>query len=309
MPINADSKIILAKIEGTYGTDPTPTGSANAILTKGFSMRPIEGGSVQRDTDRPGHGNEQAILVNTHQVVEFGVELAGAGGAGDSPAYDPLLRACGLAATVSAGVDVQYDPVSTGFESAYMYFYHDGDFYQLAGCRGSWSYTIGKNEIPMINFTITGKYVAPAAGTDPTPDYSNFQEPLPVSNAETSFSIHGQSAVLHSLSIEARNTVTHRDLPNQANVIISGRDIGGDCEVEQEGLGTYNWPTKIKANTQGAMQVVHGTTAGNIVQIDHTLTQATTIQPGNQDGIATWQLGLICSPSDSGDDDAKITVK
>lgn len=308
MQVNAADKIILAKIEVTYGTDPTPDGTSNAILTKGFKLKPIEGGSVQRDLDRPGLGNEQAIMVGSHVACEFDVEIAGSGTAGTAPPWGPLMRACGNAETINAGIDVQYDPVSSGFESVTLYYYNDGNLYSMTGVRGSWSISVSSLQIPMLHFTLTGMWVDPAAGADPTPDFSAFQEPVAVSNAATSFTIHGNTSILHELKLDAKLTVTHRDLPNQENVIIAGRDVGGDCTIDDPGLAAYNWPLMIKQNTQDALQLIHGTIAGNIVQVDAPLCQGVSLEPGESDGIGTWQIGLICSPSDSGDDDYKFTV-
>ena len=33
---------ILAKVEGTYGTDSTPTGAANAVLVSNLSINPLD---------------------------------------------------------------------------------------------------------------------------------------------------------------------------------------------------------------------------------------------------------------------------
>ena len=62
------------------------------------------------------------------------------------------------------------------------------------------------------------------------------------------------------------------------------------------------------ANTTGALQVVHGTTAGNIVQLDATLAQVLNPTYGESQGIRTLQMGLSIIPT-NGDDDFKITVK
>ncbi|NTT88503.1 hypothetical protein HS053_21670, partial [Tabrizicola sp. SY72] len=39
---------LLAKIETVYGTDPTPTGAANAILAEDVRVMPMEGQDVTR---------------------------------------------------------------------------------------------------------------------------------------------------------------------------------------------------------------------------------------------------------------------
>lgn len=95
-------KTLLAKIESTYGTDPTPTGAANAILTKNLQIQLMQGNTVNRDVDRPTLGNDLTYHVAPYTKLSFDVELAGSGTAGTAPAYAPLLKACGFAETVIA---------------------------------------------------------------------------------------------------------------------------------------------------------------------------------------------------------------
>jgi hypothetical protein len=46
MPLLTRKRLIVAKIESTYGTDPTPTG-ANAILVRNLEITPLEVGDCQ----------------------------------------------------------------------------------------------------------------------------------------------------------------------------------------------------------------------------------------------------------------------
>lgn len=95
-------KTLLAKTESSYGVDPTPTGAANAILTKNLQIQLMQGNTVNRDVDRPTLGNDLTYHVAPYTKLSFEVELAGSGAAGTAPAYAPLLKACGFAETVIA---------------------------------------------------------------------------------------------------------------------------------------------------------------------------------------------------------------
>lgn len=100
-------RTILAKIESPYGDDPTPTGSANAILVRNLNITPMQTDQASRDLLRAYLGNYENLPAAIHAMVEFEVEIAGAGTAGTAPKYGPLLRACGLSqalvATASTG--------------------------------------------------------------------------------------------------------------------------------------------------------------------------------------------------------------
>ena len=310
MALKFRKKIVLAKIETTYGTDAVPTGAANAILTQGLTIRPMEGDTVNRDVDRPTLGNDLAIHVGTHVVCEFNVEFAGAGAVDTAPPYGPLLRMCGLAETITATVDVQYDPVSTGEESGTIYLHFDGQLHAIVGARGTVSIALDPKGIPYYKFSFTGLWVDPASVADPVPDFTAFQTPLAVTNDNTpTFTLHGQSFNLLGLNIDQANQVVYRNVVGEESVQIVDRSPAGNVTIEAPALSTFNAFTTARANTLGALQLVHGTTAGNIVQIDAAQVQLLNPQYGESDGIRTLQMDLAIIPSSAGDDDFKITTK
>lgn len=97
MPLLQRKRVLLAKIESVYGTDPTPTGAANAILVRNMTVTPQEADFADRDLVRPYLGRSEQLPAAIRALVEFEVEIAGAGTAGTAPGYGPLLRACGFA--------------------------------------------------------------------------------------------------------------------------------------------------------------------------------------------------------------------
>lgn len=102
MSLLSRKRMLLAKIETVYNTDPTPTGAANAILVRNQSITPQETETVSRDLIRPYLGNSPQLPVAIHALAEFEIEMAGSGTAGVAPAYGPLLRACALAEYILA---------------------------------------------------------------------------------------------------------------------------------------------------------------------------------------------------------------
>ena len=73
-------------------------------------------------------------------------------------------------------------------------------------------------------------------------------------------------------------------------------------------LFPYTTLFRSKANTLGALQIVHGTVAGNIVQVDAPKVQLLEPSYGESQQLVTIAAGLRLTP-DTGDDDIKITVK
>ena len=79
MPIKWKSKILLAKIETAYATDPTPTGAANAILATNVTFQPMEGQDVSRELELPWLAAQATIPAGLHSRISFRVEMVPSG--------------------------------------------------------------------------------------------------------------------------------------------------------------------------------------------------------------------------------------
>ena len=95
-------RIVLAKIESTYGTDSSPSASLNAILVRNLDVTPLDADIVSRDVVRPYMGSQGNLIAGQKVGVSMEIELAGSGTAGSAPAFGVLLRACGLAEALTA---------------------------------------------------------------------------------------------------------------------------------------------------------------------------------------------------------------
>jgi hypothetical protein len=71
MSLRFRKKVLLAKIETTYGTDATPTGAANAMLASNISIQPMEGSDAERGHDQPFLGNDGTIPYDLHSRMTF----------------------------------------------------------------------------------------------------------------------------------------------------------------------------------------------------------------------------------------------
>jgi len=303
-------KVLLAKIEATYGTDAAPA-ATDAILTNNLEITPYDGNTVSRNLIRATLGNDASINVAPNVKITCAVELAGAGVAGDAPAWGALLRACGFSETVNAGTDVVYAPVSAGFESATLHYEQDGQLHKVVGCRGTVSLDLSAGALPSLKFNFTGLYQKPVAGSLAA-DLSAFQIPLPVTKANTpTYSVHGYSAIATSLTLDIANNVIHRNVIGEEAVKITDRSPSGQMTIDAPTLAEKDMFALVESHNginTGSIQVVHGITAGNIVQIDAPKTQLQTISPTDLDGQFGYQLNVSYLPVD-GDDEVMITVK
>lgn len=300
---------LLAKIETTYGTDPVPTGAANAVLFSDCTVSPMEMNTVDRANVRPYLGSNQQLPTGLYSKVDFTVEAAGSGALGTAPAWGPLLRACGFAETISAGVKVEYSPVSAVFESATIYFNQDGVLHKLTGARGTMSLDFTRDGRPAMKFSFTGLFNAVTDAAGPTVTLTAWQTPLAVNRTNTpTLTVHGYAGRVHSLSVDMANQVTFREMIGAAmgEVLITNRAPTGQILMEAVTVATKDWWSSIKNITTGALQLIHGTVAGNKFQIDAPNVQLLKPSYQDQDGVAMLQCDLVFAPS-SGNDEIKIT--
>lgn len=307
-----NNRVIYAKIEVTKGTDATPAGT-DAVATKNFQWSdPYAGDRVSRDLDGPSLGLEAEINVNPHVTFSFDVEIAGSGTAGTAPAFAALLLASGFAETVDVGVDVQYDPVSTFTDSVTVYVVIDGDVQKVLGTVGSVAWNFQKG-IPTFTFNMTGQYATPITDAAPlTPDFTAYQDPLPMTKANTTFSIDAYSPPLISLSGDMSLNIFPRNVPNQEEILQTDRGVTGSIVFDAPTIATKDIFTDLVEShsgiNTGVIALVHGTVAGNIVEFDAPSVQLSTVSEGDESGLDTYTANARYIPS-SGDDEVKFTFK
>lgn len=90
--------------------------------------------------------------------------------------------------------------------------------------------------------------------------------------------------------------VTPRFLIGSGSAIISDRRVTGTTVVEAASLATINWFDRALARAGGALQVVHGKTAGNIVEITAPAIEMGKITQGQTDEPLNYSLPLSFVP-------------
>ena len=303
-----NKRILLAKVETTYGTDAAPTGTADAVLARSLEVA-VEAELLDRELVRPTLGDLPALSAMRRATLECEVELAGSGAAGTAPAWGKLLRGCGLAETVTAGVKVQYDPASSNHDSLTLYWYADGLVHKLLGARGTVSLTLEAGQIPAMRFRFTGLYQDPSDEALPAADVSAWKTPKVPSKAETpTFSLHGVTAIARSIAVDLANQVTFRDMIGASDVNIVDRSVTGNAVIEAVPAATKNWHAAAAAGTLGALSVVHGATAGQIVELSASAVQIRDVRYEEQDGIIYHALDLGFTET-SGDDEIALIAR
>lgn len=303
---------VLAKLETTYGIDSVPTGSANAILVSNVSLSPQDVDSVDRNLYYPYLGASPQLVVGQKVMLDFDVEIAGAGtSAVTKAAFDPLLQACGFASTINTSISVDYTPVSTGFKSLSLYCFIDGIKHSMVGAMGTVSFELAEKKIPVMKFKFTGMYAAPTDSSNPTAVFTQWQIPQGVNNTNTSaFTLHGYSGILQSLTIDMNNTITHHNWVGSENITITDRKPSGSITMQMpDTLAAKDWFAEALAMTLGTLTLTHGTAAFNTFKVDCPAS-VQLIKPtyGDADGVRTLQASLAFIPTSAGNDEVKFST-
>lgn len=317
MALQNKRRLLLAKIETTYGTDSTPTGAANAILLRGNPvLTPLDAEIVDRDILRNYLGSSEQIIAAFSMKVEFEVEIAGAGAAGTVPAYGPLLRMCAHAETISAGVSVSYRPISGSFESGTIWFQLPDDttpaqspLHKMVGVRGNVMFMFNAKGVPFMKFTMTGLYVAVADAAVISGTYTGFRVPVAVNRANTTYSFHGLAAKMASFELDAGNEVVYRNLVNEERVVIVDRKAKGTTTFDAPTITAKDFFAASLVSTLGSISLVHGVGAGNIFEIASSTVDLVSPTYGDDNGIATMTMPFTAIPTTAGNDEYVLTVR
>ena len=304
--------LILAKIETGYGTDPTPTAAANAILCESPEFEVI-GAKLDRKNVKSYFGTLPSVNVGTGLKATFTTELKGSGAAGTVPEIGVLLRACNFAETISAGVSVTYAPHSKALstdspapESITIYFYQHNVLHHMHGCKGTFGIEAKATEYAKIKWEFTGIYEGPVDGAIAA---GTFNATLPPVFKAASFALDTYVAIIENLKIDVKNEIAKRVSANAATGIleyfIKERAVAGEIDPEMVPIATKDFWLLWSGSSRVAMTAAIGATAGNICTITAPKVELDIPKYGAREDILTFNPPLIFTPN-AGNDEISI---
>lgn len=297
--------LLLAVAQAGLGTPGVPTAGANAILVRAFTPSVVEAEFVERTLIRPYKGNAGSLAVGVHRMFEFEIELASSGAAGTAPKWAPLVKACGFSETLSAGVSATYNLVTDGEPWLTFYGYLDGVLFKITDAKCDVSLELNSKQIPVMKFKALGEYSPASDVTMPTGvDYSGFMKPKTVGKLNTpTCSLFGVACTAQSLSIALGNALSYRDLIGGGGAVSPDRKPTGQASIEFPGVSVMDLGGLVVNGTEGAMSVVHGVGAGNIIELSAPKLQLNQ-KPGlsNDNSIAMASLSFSLNPNTGNDE-------
>lgn len=323
MPRYTRNQVVLLKQETVYGTDPTPTGAANAMLVSNLSISPLNANNVSRDLLRPFFGGSEQLVGSASVECSFDVEFQSSGSMTTPtiPAWDAAIQSCGYKAGVgTAASRVEYDLVTdySLFKSCTIYYYDSGVLHKVLGAFGTFSVKMGVGERPVFSFKFTGLDGGVTAVAVATPTLTAFKAPVVVTDPNTSALtlgctyatgalVAGTEYVSGGLEFDLGNAVNFNDLLGTASlagqsVDLTNREITGKAMFDLTAANEVTFMTNVKANTTQSIGLVHGTTAGNKMLVFAPSVQL--INPRKEDKGGRRMIGfdLRFLPSTSNDE-------
>src|SRR5438128_2019795 len=283
-------KTILFKKEVTYGTDAAPTPAANAALTRNFTAKPVQVDQLDRKLDLPSRGRVKTAPTNRRTTFGYELELAGSGAAGTAAPWMEHLEACGMAApTLTAGSKAEQKFAGSGgaMSSATSWHWMGDERVRSRGTRGTFGFDFTAGQYAFLKFDMQG-LLPPDPAVDGTavggvPDYARWKAPLEVNTDNTDFTLDGFAANLKSFTADANADVKRRNLVGADYINRANHAMTGKIVIEAPAIASKNYFSTLDLGTEVAVQIIHGTVAGNIVQVDASYLQILDIDRAEED--------------------------
>ncbi len=311
MPLLTRKTWLLAKIESSEGSDPSPVGGSNAIQVTNVDITPIESDTIQADAMQGflGNSTRATVLANKRVSVSFSTELSGSGSAGTPPAYGPLLKSCGLNEILSSETSATYTPLSTSFSSCTIYCFYDLTRHKITGARGTVTFNLVAGQIASADFQFIGIYNAPdSTDMSGTWTLANQAAGLEVNDTNvTTATFHGvTSQRIESFDLALNNELVYKETTSSKQVLIVNRAPGGTAVIEALDTATTDYFAKASATAMGATDVILGASAGNIVRLKVDQTDITGVSYGDTNGIRSLNLPYLALPTTAGNNEMSL---
>ncbi|MES1927541.1 hypothetical protein [Salinisphaera sp. T31B1] len=304
-------RIVLPKIETTYGEDASPDGASRVITTSDFSWTPYQGDTQTRDRLTDTFGARAEVNVGPNTSLQFSVPLAGSGEAGTPPVFGPLLRACGMSETIADGESVTYQPVTDATESVTLYYNMDGVLQAMVGTRGTFVLNANGGAFPTLQFTLTSFYKRPVTQAAPTLSDIEQADEIPVNKQNTVGSVHGHAACMSGMTVTQGNSVNYFNRINCESIEITDRETTGSVTIDAVRPDVQDYFAAMESHEGvilAPVSMTHGKTAGNIVEVSGSKVQLSGLSMGDDNGRAQYEMTTRYI-RDQGDDEFTLVFK
>ncbi len=307
---------------GTTGAAPRP---GRLLQACGFAATTTA--SVVTGTATAGAANSITLAAGASAVNNFYtgtiLRITGGTGAGTVALITGYVGATKVATLLPLGgsvtptatsvysIDVQtaYTPVSASYGSVSIYTYIDTVVHKSPGSRGTFSLNAEVGGIPLVNFTMTGLYSAPADVIPPVASYGDQATPNIFRQGNTGgFRLQGYSGCLQSVSLDIGNTIDYSERVGCAKEVnITARAITGNVLIEAPTMAQRDYFTAaLNDGLLGELSFIHGTAANNIVGLYSNRVKIGAPTYEDLNGTQMLRVPVTLIPSATGNDELRL---
>lgn len=295
------------------------------ILWRGEPRWEIEGDMVARDLVRDFLGAAEEIPANARSKLTGQTELWASGTAGTAPAWGPLMRACGLAETITAASRVEYTPISQDQESLRLKVNNDGVQYITKGNVGNAKLTLEAGALPLLDWEFRGVKVAYSEVAFGNPStMAAWKKPQVIRDENAGALLRGCTYTagvlasgtaynLRSLTVDLGNTIEYsEELTNSLHwgqrQMITNREVKGEAVFAVTAAQEVAIRSDIENGVEASMGFKLGSVAGQKLVLFGRAVQLTTPQMERYNGMMYMRCGTRFLPSHTGNDELILAV-
>ena len=321
--IDARLQTILAKTESSYGTDPTPTVGANAMMPRVFDANSPKIGEIEKPRVDAKHRTVGKQIGSISIPIKAEFELVGRTDSPlTEPQFGPFLKACGMVVAGTGGppVDTQtYTFSSLAAQSSvtiYEYRFEQGGAgdalqHEYNGCRFAWEIAGGVDAPCVITFNGEGLWGGITDGTPTVASLAFDDEVLDGANGKAcTFTIGGVSTDIKSFTIKSGRETMRRDSILGAHgvkeIFVTAKpgfvnEVSLDREVQLV-ADRDHWSRMLADTTKFAWSLSWSSAAGATVTISGSKLQEGAFSYEDDGILRLKQTFYACDSSDTGDD-------
>lgn len=303
-----ERSVLLVKEETEYGTDPTPSSTANAVLAIGAKVKEVHE-PAERGPQSKSLSPNASLLGSLYAEISFSLEVKGSGTKGVAPRLGALLKACAHSEGAVAGSSVSYKPTSASIVSVTLYLYKDGRLHIVKGARGTAKLKNSANKVATLEFSLKGLYAAPTDTVLPTTVTYESTEPPICKNQTISFnsvtSLEMESSEL-DFAVEAAALPSKTATNGIGSIQITSRKPTITINPQSVPISTLDLRA-LRGVTPVAYSEVLGSVAGNKITISVPKFNVIDIEYADREKVTVENIkGECVRNTDAGDDEYEI---
>lgn len=305
-------KVVGLKVESPAGTEATLASLTDYLAAIDFKWD----AAARAQTDEfeyasGGYGSRDKFMVSLTRECSFLLPIIGGGapvGTNYPAPWLALLRACGHAVTVNAGVSVVINPVSTGEESATLNVNEDGFLRKMTFARGSLKWMLEEGKVGRMTASLLGLYSTPSDVTMPSVTLPTVNKPVGFSKSNSTITLGGTALKVSSIEIDGGRTHQYRNMAGAEDIIPVDCRPTATLKFELPTATVKNMYNELETTTEQALSVVHGTTVGNIWTFAAARARLVDISEAEDRGVIFTTAKFDLNPTTAGNDHYTITL-